>query len=632
VGARGALAALAIAIASASGAEAAPTTPLGHHGRWITDATGRVVILHGVNMVYKRPPYHAAAAGFGPDDAQFLADNGFNTVRLGLIYKAVEPAPGAYDESYLDQIAATEAVLADNGIFSQLDFHQDLYNERYGGEGWPDWATIDNGLPAQPLTGFPGSYVSSPGLNRAFDNFWNNVAGPGGVGLQDRYAAAFRRVAERFASRQHTIGYDLLNEPWPGLPSWPTCASTIGCPIFDTTLLAPFHQRVIARIREVEPQKLIWYEPNVIFNFGADSNHPATGDGRTGFSFHVYCLAGAFNIPGLPQLGCDQLDELVLSNADKQAQETGDALLLSEFGATDDLSVIRRNIEGAERHMISWQYWHYCACDDPTTSGPGVQAVVIDANQPPTGANVKEEKLDLLARAFPQVVAGTPESYDFDEASRRFELALSTTGPGGQRFVPAGISEGAAKKGGKKKNKKKKKKKKKKGRAAAGEPLSTVVPAGTPQTEVFLPDRHYPKGYEADVDGGGIASNPSARVLRVAACPGRKRVSLTVRRPGVGVTDGPDCLVEGARRTRLRLRVRPRTASVAVRSCVVATVRTRERTLVEGAKVRIGSETDRTNRKGKAKLCRRFASPGRYKVTARKLGFKRAKRKITVRG
>src|SRR4051812_34062353 len=49
--------------------QAAPRPPLGHAGRWVTDATGRVVILHGVNMVNKRPPYAPAAAGFGRDDA-----------------------------------------------------------------------------------------------------------------------------------------------------------------------------------------------------------------------------------------------------------------------------------------------------------------------------------------------------------------------------------------------------------------------------------------------------------------------------------------------------------------------------------------------------------------------------------
>lgn len=109
-------------------------------------------------------------------------------------------------------------------------------------------------------------------------------------------------------------------------------------------------------IREVEPR----------------SSSSTSRTSSTGFSFHVYCLAGAFAIPGLPPLACETLDELVFDNSDKQARETGDALLLSEFGATDDLSVIRRNVESAEDHMVSWQYWHYCACDDPTTQDPGV--------------------------------------------------------------------------------------------------------------------------------------------------------------------------------------------------------------------------------------------------------------------
>ena len=63
-------------------ARAAPTLPLGHSGRWITDATGRVVIVHGTSMVYKLPPYYPAATGFGDDDAAFLARIGFNAVRV----------------------------------------------------------------------------------------------------------------------------------------------------------------------------------------------------------------------------------------------------------------------------------------------------------------------------------------------------------------------------------------------------------------------------------------------------------------------------------------------------------------------------------------------------------------------
>ena len=41
----------------AADASAGIKLPLSHAGRWITDTTGRVTVLHGLNMVYKRPPY-----------------------------------------------------------------------------------------------------------------------------------------------------------------------------------------------------------------------------------------------------------------------------------------------------------------------------------------------------------------------------------------------------------------------------------------------------------------------------------------------------------------------------------------------------------------------------------------------
>ena len=137
-------------------------------------------------------------------------------------------------------------MLADERIFYQLDFHQDLYNERFQGEGWPDWAVFDDGLPAEPKAGFPANYFGMPALIRAFDNFWANVDGPGGIGLQDRYAAAWRHVAGRFRDEPYMMGYDLLNEPWPGSP-WATCANNVGCPVFDTEVLQPFNERVIER-------------------------------------------------------------------------------------------------------------------------------------------------------------------------------------------------------------------------------------------------------------------------------------------------------------------------------------------------------------------------------------------------
>ncbi len=427
------LLAIATAVVAPAAADAAPK-PLSNTGRWLTDASGRVVILHGFNMVYKRPPYQPGAVGFSADDADFLRRHGFNTVRLGLIYKAVEPQPGKVNHAYVRRIRALERMLAKHGIHSLLDFHQDLYNEKFNGEGWPDWAVLDDGLPAEPLTGFPGSYVTSPGLNRAFDNFYANVDGPGGVPIQRRYAQTWGKVAASFSGDPGVLGYDLLNEPWPG-SALGSCLAPAGCPTFDQTRLAPFYRRVIGAIRGEDRGHIVFYEPHVLFNFGVETNLPDLGYRRLGFSFHNYC-------PDPAASSCAGMERTVFDNADDRGVRTGDSLMLSEFGATDDLAVLRRLAGEADRHMTSWQEWHYCGCDDPTTAGPGdIQAIVKDPERPPRGSNVFWGKLKALARPYPQAIAGTPIRWSFDPKTKRFDLVYSTKHVSGEGRFKHGITE-----------------------------------------------------------------------------------------------------------------------------------------------------------------------------------------------
>lgn len=58
-----------VAPSAARAAATGPTLPLGHAGRWMTDSDGRVVVLHGLNQVYKVPPieypngYHVSVTG-----------------------------------------------------------------------------------------------------------------------------------------------------------------------------------------------------------------------------------------------------------------------------------------------------------------------------------------------------------------------------------------------------------------------------------------------------------------------------------------------------------------------------------------------------------------------------------------
>jgi len=472
-----------LALALAAPAAAAPTLPLGHAGPWITDAKGRVVILHGFNMVYKRPPYAPDAIGFGADDAKFLAREGYDTVRVGVIYKAVEPEPGKYDDAYIARIAKTVNLLGRQGIVSLVDFHQDMYNERFQGEGWPDWAVLDDGLPAQPQNGFPGNYLGMPALQRAFDNFWANAKGPGDVGLVDRYAAAWQHVASKFASNRYVLGYDLLNEPWPGA-SWQDCINPTGCPASDPKL-ATFTKTTLTAIRKADRSHLVFYEPWVLFNDGGGTTIGPFDDKRAAMSFHDYCLSAGSSDS---YEGCATFDDMVFQHADEHAQRTGDALLMTEFGATKAVDILTAMVERADQHMIGWQDGHYCGCDAPTTSGPGdKQAIVIDPKKPPTTKNLDPGKLKILTRPFPQAVAGTPKAYAFDAAKHVFTLSWTTQRATGKGTFGAGAI-----------------------------------------TEVRVPKRQYPKGYVAKAKGAKVTSKPNAPVLVLAARNGAKTPSVTV--------------------------------------------------------------------------------------------------------
>jgi len=69
----------------------------------IKDADGREIIYHGTNVVEKLFPYvpktdhFDAIHSFSREDAEFLADMGYNTIRLGVLWAGAEPVEGQYN-------------------------------------------------------------------------------------------------------------------------------------------------------------------------------------------------------------------------------------------------------------------------------------------------------------------------------------------------------------------------------------------------------------------------------------------------------------------------------------------------------------------------------------------------------
>lgn len=455
---------------------------LRREGRYLVDAQHRVVLLHGVNAVWKLPPYAPpdTAEGFTAADADWLRAHGFNSVRLGVLFAGVMPAEGVIDSAYLDRIDRVVQLLTSRGIYVLFDFHQDIYSERYGGEGFPAWAVNSNGIPATNI-GFPANYFT-PAVLRTFDNFWNDTGG-----LQDRYREAWQAVAARWKAQDHHGGYDLFNEPFPGTP-WPSCANPLGCPLFDTLKLQAMFDGVRAGIRSVDADNLVFYEPNFLFNSGALTGlgrYTPINEPQLGFSFHKYCLLGLllhqYGATDLPT--CPLFHRLVGKNAARAAEQMDAAALLTEFGASDDLPDLQTVVDLADQEFTGWQYWHYKEWHDPTTESQtsGGQGLFVKDEDL---ASVKAAKLAVLERPYPQATAGTPIELHFDPASGDFLY----------RYTP---------------------------RAAQAD------------TEIHVPAQHYPNGYALSLSGADAVSPAGARLLRLRNRPGASEVSVRLSRiPG----------------------------------------------------------------------------------------------------
>lgn len=467
---------------------------LGHAGRWMTDAEGRVVILHGVNVPTKGAappagsiPAYPAYLDFGDDDAARIASMGFNSVRLTVERYAVEPTKGVFDAAYIDQFRDTIRILNAHGILTLIDFHQDDYGTVFFDNGYPDWMTVTDDLPNLFFAPFPTQYLVNPALNRAFDHLWANDPGPSGTPLQDDDAAILAHVAAALRGEPGVLGYEIINEPWPG-SAYPNCMiPDRGCRDFDEGPLSAYYARMVAAIRGADPARAIWYEPLSLFNHGIPTYVKPPADDNLGFAFHDYTLAcgveeGGRALPiGLP-LGefCKTDRDKIMTNALSHSADTGSALLQTEFGATMNPDTITDQVTLYDEHMIPWMFWAYTRY---------IGTLEPNGKLKPAGddANINWTVADPLIRPYPRLVSGTPTSWSYDPAANILTAAYSTARADGSGSFPPGSV-----------------------------------------TEIAVPPRRYPSGYSVTVAGGTVLSAPGAPVLRVAPCVGSSTVTVTV--------------------------------------------------------------------------------------------------------
>jgi endoglycosylceramidase len=451
------LALLGTALAFASPATGATKFITVDDDRFI-DARGRQVVFHGLNIVKKNDSWGSYAwldeAGY-----QAMQSWGVNCIRLGFTWAAIEPEPGVYSEACLQWLERHVTWAGKYGIHVVMDMHQDLYSMRFS-NGAPEWATLTDDQPhVADGKVWSEAYVTSPAVQRAMDNFYANRAGPGGVGLQERYAAAWRKVAERFAANPTVVGYDLMNEPFAGsvvpqgmgimLDSMaaemnraggarPIDAAGVGAlwatpagradllarladpavyarvidaaqPVyqqFEKQRLMPLFQRVADAIREVDGNHIIFLETNGAANMGIFSAiEPLTRPGGGRDPQQAYAPHGYDLVTDTAEVAtaADARVGLIFARHAETARRLAMPMLVGEWGAYYGNANARPAAE-----FICRQF-EQIGCGD-----------LYWAMEPDLG---KQAMFPAFCRPYPMVIAGTLRNYRANPADLTFTFA-----------------------------------------------------------------------------------------------------------------------------------------------------------------------------------------------------------------
>lgn len=399
---------------------------------------------------------------------------GFNTVEVSLSWSLLEPRPWFYDPTYLARIAQVVGWARQDGLHVILRMEQNGYSRFIPGadqppaipggtepplrtySGAPAWAAVSDGF---PFENFLGQREVDPAVTEAATSFWLNRDG-----LQDHYIGALAALARRFKDSSTVVGYDPFDEPWPG---WSVP------PAFEDLELFPFYRRVIDAItgtgdgtpcpgalealpvcgyRDLgidDQRHLFFLEPELlraVTDFPTHVPMAVTSYPNVVFSIHAY--THTYTVDALlgqpaahaayPFTGYDQS----YATGEWEAGALDAPLMVGEFGndpARDGL-LLARQLQEQERHLtggIFWVWKENCSPVHPWGIYAGVYPEGTDqrcaferaggagAGPVPQNGCLRMSREQLLARVYPEAIAGEQVDERYDPASGGFRMSAS---------------------------------------------------------------------------------------------------------------------------------------------------------------------------------------------------------------
>ena len=398
-GSAGLVALLGLTTGGASAAPAPAVPRYSTSGLWVTDAQGRDLFLRGVDVTGAEDTPTADNLPYGPADFVAMRAAGATVVRLPIAWGMIEPSPGHFDRAAIDRAVQIVDWAGAAGLRVVLDMHQYLWTPCFGGNGTPTWAVPN--CPAVPPSNVA---LQEADILVAENAFWKSPE------LQAQFAQAWVQVARAVGHPYFLLGYDILNEPGPGL---------IPNELFEQDYLAPFYRYVGRQLRQVDPGSLLFVEPSILNGLvnGVSQFLGPIGLDRLVYEPHQYGAVslnvdgpvGVFDLLGPTQF----IPDLTLDVA--VARRVGAAVWLGEWGAINPAvslrptSYVQDDLTEQDSFMLGSAYWSY----DSSLRGPN-QAI---------GAE--------LTRITPDAIAGTPQSLSTGTGL----MTLSWRSDGGQTLI-----------------------------------------------------------------------------------------------------------------------------------------------------------------------------------------------------
>lgn len=353
--------------------------------KYFKDSHGRIQIFRGVNICNAskdsedRFPWHTEK------EYRMLKEHGFNVVRFLVFWEAIEPEEDKYDENYISKVKDHIRILNDLGISVIIDIHQDLFNKKFTGNGFPEWALPSKLSKFTPQSVWYKNYTQKAVIE-CYKNFWKSEK------LQKKYTDMVVYLHEQIKDSPNILGIDLMNEPFPTLPF--ICS-------FERNKLSDLYQGIQLELSNRINKLPLFFEPAIYTSLGLPTYIKCFG--ALSFKRYIPHYYSPFcHNKGRYRAIDKWLMETALKAKVRESQLLGSPFIIGEFGFGYNVenreAAIKDFMKIADTHAMSWAWYTYDYESDST------QGLLEDGGKP-------NAVMAILSKPFPYYIAGSNPTF-----------------------------------------------------------------------------------------------------------------------------------------------------------------------------------------------------------------------------